>query len=226
MAADVTSLSLDRMSVRDSPARLAPPSEEAIVSADAGQSTCLAAIDDAHYIIRYEVVLNSGVTKAGSLLFDLFKDCDSSEKLAAVLYGSRPNVVLVGEMIEYDEIQNAIKRLLTDLPMLGRFVAILLDPVSDDDDKPSFLNRALALNSNLPFGCDKLQMADRSLMHIRTHGRFDARIASSTRDSRSMSPPPTYKLLRLMTPGAEVDEVVFHEPDVRNNEYAIRSTVT
>ena len=59
-------------------------------------------------------------------------------------------------MTEYDKIQNAIKRLLTDLPMLGRFVAILLEPVSDDDDKPSFLNRALALNSNLPFGCDKL----------------------------------------------------------------------
>ena len=89
----------------------------------------------------------SGVPEAASLSYDLFKDCDSSEKLAAVLYGSRPNVVLVGEMDEYDKIQNAIKRLLADLPMLGRFVAILLEPVSDDDDKPSFLNRALALNS-------------------------------------------------------------------------------
>ena len=98
---------------------------------------------------------------------------NSSEKLAAVLYGSRPNVVLVAEMSEYEKIQNAIKRLLTDLPMLGRFFAIMPEPVNDADDKPSFLNRALALNSNLPFGCDKLQMADRSLMHIHTHGRFD-----------------------------------------------------
>ena len=165
-------------------------------------------------------MLKSGVTEVASLSFDLFKDCDSSEKLAAVLYGSRPNVVLVGEMTEYEKIQNAIKRLLTDLPMLGRFVAILLEPVSDDDDKPSFLNRALALNSNLPFCCDKLQMGDRSLMHIRTHSRFDVWIASSTRDSRKLSPPPTYKLLRLMTPGAEVDKVVFHEPNVRDNQHA------
>ena len=125
-------------------------------------------------------------------------------------------------MTEYDNIENAIKRLLTDLPMQGRFVAILLEPVSDEDDKPSFLHRALALNSNLPFGCDKVQMADRSLMYIHTHGRFDVSIASSTRDSRNMSPPPTYKLLRLMTPGAEVDKVVFHEPDVRDNQYAIQ----
>ena len=210
------------MSVRDTQARLATPGDRVIVPADAGQLACLAAIDDADYIIQDEVVLKSGVPEAASLSYDLFKDCDSSEKLAVVLYGSRPNVVLVGEMTEYDKIQNAIKRLLADLPMLGRFVAILLEPVSDDDDRPSFLNRALPLKSNLPFGCDKLQMADRSLMHIRTHDRFDVWIASSTRDSRNLSPPPTYKLLRLMTPGAEVDKVVFHEPDVRDNQYAVQ----
>ena len=62
----------------------------------------------------------------------------------------------------------------------GRFVAILLEPVSDDDGRPSFLNRALALNSNLPFGCEKLQMADRSPMHMRTHDRFDVWIARDT----------------------------------------------
>ena len=210
------------MSVRDTQARLAAPGDEVIVPADAGQLACLAAIDDADYIIQDEVVLKSGVPEAASLSYDLFKDCDSSEKLAAVLYGSRPNVVLVGEMTEYDKIQHAIKRLLADLPMLGRFVAMLLEPVSDDDGRPSFLNRALALNSNLPFGCEKLQMADRSLMHMRTHDRFDVWIASSTRDSRSLSPPPTYKLLRLMTPGAEVDKVVLHEPDVRDNQYAVQ----
>ena len=210
------------MSVRDTQARLATPGDEVIVPANAGQLACLAAIDDADYIIQDEVVRKSGVPEAASLSYDLFKDCDSSEKLAAVLYGSRPNVVLVGEMTEYDKVQHAIKRLLADLPMLGRFVAILLEPVSDDDGRYSFLNRALALNSNLPFGCAKLQMADRSLMHMRTHDRFDVWIASSTRDSRSLSPPPTYKLLRLMTPGAEVDKVVFHEPDVRDNQYAVQ----
>ena len=211
------------MSVRDTQARLATPGEEVIVPADGGQLACLAAIDDAEYIIQDEVVLwSSQVPEAASLSCVLFKGCDSSEKLAAVLYGSRPNVVLVGEMTEYDKIQNAIKRLLGDLPIVGRFVAILLEPVGDDDDRPSFLNRALALNSNLPFGCDELQMADRSLMHIRTHGGFDVWISSSTRDSRNLSPPPTYKLLRLMTPGAEVDKVVFHEPHVQDNQYAVQ----
>ena len=59
-------------------------------------------------------------------------------------------------------------------------------------------------------------------MHIRTHDRFDVWIASGTRDSRNLSPPPTYRLLRLMTHGAEVDKVVFHEPDVRDNQYAVQ----
>ena len=147
------------MSVRDTQARLATPGEEVIVPADTGQLACLAAIDDAEYIIQHEVVLKSGVPQAASLSYDLFKDSDSFEKLAAVLYGNRPNVVLVGEMTEYEKIQNAIKRLLADLPMLGRFIAILVEPVSDDDDKPSFLNQALALNSNFPFGCDKVPHA-------------------------------------------------------------------
>ena len=102
------------MSVRDTQARLATPGDEVIVPADAGQLACLAAIDDADYIIQDEVVLKSGVPEAASLSYDLFKDCDSSEKLAAVLYGSRPNVVLVGEMTEYVKIQHAIKRLLAD----------------------------------------------------------------------------------------------------------------
>ena len=37
-----------------------------------------------------------------------------------------------------------------------------------------------------------------------------------------MSPPPTYKLLRLMTHGTEVNKVVFHEGDVQDNQYAIQ----
>ena len=90
-------------------------------------------------------------------------------------------------MTEYDKIQNAIKRLLTNLPMLGRFAAILLEPVNDEDEKPLFLNRPLALNSNLPFGCDKLQMADRSLMHMRTQEYVTASDlqASASYDTRS-----------------------------------------
>ena len=49
------------MSVRDTQARLATPGDEVIVPADAGQLACLAAIDDADYIIQDEVVLKSGV---------------------------------------------------------------------------------------------------------------------------------------------------------------------
>ena len=85
------------MSVRDTQARLATPGDEVIVPADAGQLACLAVIDDADYIIQDEVVLKIGVTKAASLSFDLFKDCDSSEKLAAVLYGSSPTLCSLGK---------------------------------------------------------------------------------------------------------------------------------
>ena len=52
------------MSVRDTQARLATLGDEVIVPADAGQLACLAAIDDADYIIQDEVVLKSGVPEA------------------------------------------------------------------------------------------------------------------------------------------------------------------
>ena len=109
-------MSPDRMSVRDTQARLATPGEEVIVPADAGQLACLAAIDAADYIIQDEVVLKSGVAEAASLSFDLFKDCDSFEKVAAVLYGTCPNVVLVGKMIEYEKIQMQLRGCLLICP--------------------------------------------------------------------------------------------------------------
>ena len=68
--------------------------------ADAGQLACLAALDDADYIIQGQIVPKRGVTEATSLSYALFEDCDWSQKLYAVLYGSRPNVVLVGDMAE------------------------------------------------------------------------------------------------------------------------------
>ena len=104
------------MSVRDTQSRLATPGEEVIIPADAGQLACLAAIDDAGYIIQYEVVLKSGVPEATSLSYDLFKDCDSSEKLAAVFYGSRRNVVLVGEMTRYDKCKMQLRDCLLICP--------------------------------------------------------------------------------------------------------------
>ena len=63
------------MSVRDTQARLATPGDEVIVPADAGQLACLAAINDADYMIQDEVVPKSGVLEAASLSYDLFKDC-------------------------------------------------------------------------------------------------------------------------------------------------------
>ena len=111
-------------------------------------------------------------------------------------------------MTEYDKVQNAINCLLTDLPMLGRFVAILPEPVDDADEKPSFLTPIYRLGVTSSKG----RTGPSCTCAHRT--RFDVWVASNSRDSKCVSPAPTYMLLRLMTPGAEVDKVVFHEPGV------------
>ena len=44
----------------------------------------------------------------------------------------------------------------------------------------SFQSRVLALSNNVPFGCERLQLADKALMDIRTHDWYKGWIMSST----------------------------------------------
>ena len=129
-------------------------------------------MDDADYIIQDEVLPHRGLTTAISLTFSIFKECDNAEKRAAVFCGTRPNVVLAGDMSECDLLQMSIK-ITADLKHIGKLTVILLEPVDDSVPKQTtFLTRVLALTKNLPFGCECIQLADRALMHLDTHNMY------------------------------------------------------
>ena len=85
------------MSVRDTQARLPTPGDEVIVPADAGQLACLAAIDDADYIIQDEVVLKSGVPEAASLSYDLFKAATRLKNLPPSFTAVAPMLYSLGK---------------------------------------------------------------------------------------------------------------------------------
>ena len=171
------------MSGWDTTARPATPGTPVFTPLDSGQLACLGSID-AGFIFQDKVVLRSGMTNTASLSFSLFDECDTADKLSAVLYASRPNVVLVGIMSEYDRLPDAMKRLATELLALGKFVAVLMEPVDDSmGQAASFLSTALALSSNVPFGCKRLQLADRALMHLRMHDQYKVQVISSTSES-------------------------------------------
>ena len=55
-----------------------------------GQLTCLWSIDAVDYIIENEVPRRQVPIDASSLSFSVLTDCDSAEKLAAILYGHEP----------------------------------------------------------------------------------------------------------------------------------------
>ena len=117
-----------------------------------------------------------------------------------------------------------MKRITADLKRIGKLTAVLLEPVDDSVPKPTmFLTRALALTNNLPFGCERIQLVDRALMHLDTHNMYEVWVVTSTPQSRTMSVPPAYKMLRLMVLGADVDKVTFTEPQARNNQYALQA---
>ena len=47
---------------------------------------------------------------------------------------------------------------------------VLLELVDDSmGQAASFLSRALALSTDVPFGCKRLQLAERAFIHLRTH---------------------------------------------------------
>ena len=98
-------MSHTRTSVQDALSRLATLGEPIIIPLECGQLAYLGSMDDADYIIQDEVLPHKVLlmhTDATSRVFSVFKECDDAEKLADVLYGTRPNVVLAGDMSEYD----------------------------------------------------------------------------------------------------------------------------
>ena len=52
-------------------------------------------------------MLCSGLTSTASLSFSIFEDHHTPKKLSVVLYGSRPNMELVGIMLEYNRLEDA-----------------------------------------------------------------------------------------------------------------------
>ena len=211
------------MSVRDAHSRLATSGEIVIILSDSGPVACLGSMDDVDYIIQDEVLLDRGLIDATSPTFSVFKDCGHADKLAVVLYGTRPNVVLARDMSEYHQLQMSMKRIMANLKHIGKLTVVLLELVDDSVPKPTtFLTRALALTNNLPFGCERIQLADRALMHLDTHNMHEVWMVSSTPQARTMSVPPVYKMLRLMVPGVDVDKVIFTKPQVRSNLYALQ----
>ena len=178
------------MSVRDTHARLATPGECAIIPTNSGQPVCLGSIDDADYIIQMKCCCKKGVTDAISLSFCILNICGDFRDFATIQYGSRPNALLVGDMANYDLLQMSMRHITEDLKHIGKVTAVLLEPMDDPIVEPAaFLARALALNNNLLFGCEHIQLVDRALMYVDMHNAYKVWIVTSTPQSRTISLP-------------------------------------
>ena len=102
-------------------------------------------MDDADHIIQDEVLLHRGLD-ATSLMFSVFKDCDNVEKLDGVLYGTRPNVVLAGDMSHYNQLHMSMKRIMVDLKHIGKLIVVVPEPVDDSVPKPTVLDKGAGLD--------------------------------------------------------------------------------
>ena len=94
--------------------------------------------------------LHQGLPNSLSVTFAVFGECDSADKLTTILYGNCPNydnnAILVGVMTDCNQLQQAMCRLVADVALWGRLIAILLVPITDDDTQLElFLTRTPAL---------------------------------------------------------------------------------
>ena len=53
-------------------------------------------------------------------------------------------------MTDYDQLQWAMRRVVTEVALLGQLSAIMLGPTADDDE----FGAVLAIGGNVVFGCD------------------------------------------------------------------------
>ena len=65
------------------------------------------------------------------------------------------------------QMQMSTRHITQDLKHIGKLTTVLLEPMDDSTTHPAtYLARALALNNNLPFGFERIQLVDRAPMHL------------------------------------------------------------
>ena len=118
--------------------------------------------------------------------YSIFKDGDTPDELSVVfLDGSRPGVVLMGIVTEFDQLQDAMKRVTAEVPALGKLWAVLLEPADNSESMGSFPDQSAGPQQRHPVWVFfHLQLVDRALMHVCTHDRFEFWALSSILECR------------------------------------------
>ena len=88
--------------------------------------------------------------------------------------------MLTRDMSNYDRLQMSMTCITQDLKHTGRVTAVLVVHMHDSIAKPvAFLARALALNNNLLFCGERIQLAVRALMHVDMHNTYPTPLAQA-----------------------------------------------
>ena len=93
-------------------------------------------------------------------------------------------------------------------------------------EKMMSLDKCFCLKENILVSCEKILMADRPVVDMATHKEMVTWIAYSTPESRSkptgLRSAAVFKIFRLMPSRQKLNKVVYREPELRLNQYAVQ----
>ena len=100
-----------------------------LTNEDSPQISLHGLIGDTDDVVRDHIHLHAWLSNVQSIVFYRVLQCKDAEQIQSVLHGSSPNVLVIGQMDEYDRIQSLMKQLLSGLPSVAILFVILVNLV-------------------------------------------------------------------------------------------------
>ena len=211
------------MNAKDFLKRYGTPEKEILTSTDSAQLVILVGLHEHDYVVQNERYLNQGLDlQVGfSMRFDGLKEPNSSQKAKTLFRGDEPEFMCVSIKRNFRDNMKMIRLLLSFLPAWRSLDIVPLEAV----DAP-LGEGARALIKDLGMNPLKVFKSERSVCSMGLGTEFFPWIFRVTATSNQSHKFPTMKILKLPEKGRSPEELIFEEPEMPANTFAVQSHVS
>ena len=210
------------MNAKDFLKKYSTPDMEILSKTDSEQLLVLAGLDDHDFVVQNERYLSSGLdlSMGFSMRFDGLKELNTPQKARVVFRGDEPELLCVTVKRSFADDMKCVKTLLNHLPTWRILDVVLLDSADS-----ALGDGSKVLLKDLPFTPDRAIKAERAVCSPGLGTEFFPWVFRITSTSNSGHKQPKLRILKLLEKGRSPKELVFEEPEMPKNLYAIQSHV-
>ena len=186
------------------------------------QLAALGSIDSCDYILQDHLWFKDRFdSDTHSVVLSAFEQCVDANAATSVFYGHQPSMLLVGKMEARQKMLTAMSRMRNHLTTVGKFALFLF--IDREDDGQTFLSSLR--KTSLSVVKKSLWLRDQ----LSTHKEMVTWIAYSTPESKckptGLHSAAVFETPGFMPPGQKLNKLVYREPELRLNQYAVQMHV-